>query len=32
VSRARAILEGMGARILCPVEVREKLKLTKRWG
>ena len=32
VSRARLILEGMGARILGPVEVREKLKLTKRWG
>jgi uncharacterized protein (DUF849 family) len=32
VSRARQILEGMGGRILGPVEVREKLKLTKRWG
>ena len=32
VSRARLILEGMGARILGPVEVREKLRLTKRWG
>jgi len=32
VSRAKLILEGMGARILGPAEVREKLKLTKRWG
>jgi uncharacterized protein (DUF849 family) len=32
VSRARQILEGMGARLLGPAEVREKLKLTKRWA
>ncbi len=32
VERARLILEGMGARLLGPAEVREKLKLTKRWG
>jgi uncharacterized protein (DUF849 family) len=32
VSRARQILEGMGARLLGPAEVREKLKLQKRWG
>ncbi len=31
VSRARQILEGMGSRILGPAEVREKLKLQKRW-
>ncbi|MES1976157.1 MAG: 3-keto-5-aminohexanoate cleavage protein [Pseudomonadota bacterium] len=31
VSRARQILEGMGARILGPGEVREKLRLEKRW-
>ncbi|QXQ07669.1 3-keto-5-aminohexanoate cleavage protein [Sphingosinicellaceae bacterium] len=31
VSRARQILEGMGARILGPAEVRDKLKLVKRW-
>lgn len=31
VSRARRILEGMGARILGPGEVREKLRLEKRW-
>lgn len=32
VSRAKQVLEGMGARLLGPVEVREKLKLVKRWG
>jgi uncharacterized protein (DUF849 family) len=32
VDRAKIILETMGARILGPAEVREKLKLTKRWG
>ena len=31
VTRARAILENMGSRILGPAEVREKLKLKKRW-
>ncbi|EGD57750.1 hypothetical protein Y88_3076 [Novosphingobium nitrogenifigens DSM 19370] len=32
VSRAKQVLEGMGARLLGPAEVREKLKLVKRWG
>lgn len=32
VERAKLIVEGMGARLLGPAEVREKLKLTKRWG
>ena len=32
VARARQTLEAMGARVLGPAEVREKLKLTKRWG
>jgi uncharacterized protein (DUF849 family) len=32
VERAKTILEAMGARILGPAEVREKLQLTKRWG
>ena len=32
VERARLIVEGMGARVLGPAEVREKLKLVKRWG
>ncbi len=32
VSRAKQILEGMGARLLGPAQVREKLKLQKRWG
>jgi uncharacterized protein (DUF849 family) len=31
VANARLILEGMGARIVGPAEVREKLKLVKRW-
>lgn len=31
VTRARTILENMGSRILGPAEVREKLKLRKRW-
>jgi uncharacterized protein (DUF849 family) len=31
VGRARQILEGMGARILGPDEVRAKLQLVKRW-
>jgi uncharacterized protein (DUF849 family) len=31
VTRARTILEGMGARVLGPAEVRERLKLVKRW-
>lgn len=31
VERAVAIAEGTGARVLGPDEVREKLKLTKRW-
>jgi uncharacterized protein (DUF849 family) len=30
VTRARGIIEGLGARLLSPGEVREKLKLTKR--
>jgi uncharacterized protein (DUF849 family) len=32
VERARKVAEGMGTRLLSPAEVREKLKLTKRWG
>jgi uncharacterized protein (DUF849 family) len=32
VERARTILEAMGARILGPAAVREKLNLTKHWG
>lgn len=32
VARARQTLEGMGARVLGPAEVRARLKLTKRWG
>ncbi len=32
VERAKLIVEGMGARLLGPAEVREKLKLVKRWG
>jgi uncharacterized protein (DUF849 family) len=31
VERAVAIAEGMGCRILGPDEVRERLKLTRRW-
>ena len=31
VERARTILEAMGARILGPAEVRERLRLEKRW-
>jgi uncharacterized protein (DUF849 family) len=31
VERAVQILTGMGARVLSPAAVREKLKLTKRW-
>jgi uncharacterized protein (DUF849 family) len=31
VERARAILEGMNIRVLGPSEVRDRLKLTKRW-
>jgi uncharacterized protein (DUF849 family) len=31
VERAVRIAEGMGSRVLGPAEVREKLKLTKRW-
>ena len=31
VARARQILEGMGARILGPAQVRAKLQLQKRW-
>jgi uncharacterized protein (DUF849 family) len=31
VDRARAILEGMNIRVLGPAEVRDRLKLTKRW-
>ncbi|MNL72880.1 3-keto-5-aminohexanoate cleavage enzyme [compost metagenome] len=30
VERAVGVIEGMGARIIGPAEVREKLKLTKR--
>ncbi len=30
VDKARSVIEGMGARIIGPAEVREKLKLTKR--
>ncbi|EPX83287.1 hypothetical protein ruthe_02913 [Rubellimicrobium thermophilum DSM 16684] len=32
VTQARRVAEGMGARLLGPAEVRERLKLTKRWG
>ena len=32
VARARAIAEGMGVRILGPAEVRDRLRLEKRWG
>jgi uncharacterized protein (DUF849 family) len=32
VARARSVAEGMGTRLLGPTEVREKLKLTKRWA
>ena len=32
VTRAKISLEGMGARLLGPAEVRKKLQLTKRWG
>jgi uncharacterized protein (DUF849 family) len=31
VERAVAIVQGMGARVLTPVEVRAKLKLERRW-
>lgn len=31
VERARTIAVNMGAKVLTPAEVREKLKLTKRW-
>ena len=31
VERAKAVAEGMGARILGPNEVRERMKLTKGW-
>ena len=30
VTRAKGIIEGMGARVIGPAEVREKLHLTKR--
>jgi len=30
VTRAKCIIEGMGARVIGPAEVREKLRLTKR--
>jgi uncharacterized protein (DUF849 family) len=30
VDKARSVIEGMGARVIGPAEVREKLKLTKR--
>ena len=30
VERARGIIEAMGARVMAPAAVREKLKLTKR--
>lgn len=30
VTRAKGIIEGMGARVIGPAEVREKLRLTKR--
>ncbi len=32
VARARSVAEGMGTKLLGPAEVREKLKLTKRWA
>jgi uncharacterized protein (DUF849 family) len=32
VAQARKIVEGTGARLLSPPEVRERLKLVKRWG
>lgn len=32
VTRARGVMEGMGCRLLAPAEVREKLKLIKRWA
>ena len=32
VAQARKVIEGTGARLLGPAEVREKLKLTKRWA
>ncbi len=32
VARAKTIVEGMGSQIMKPQEVREKLKLKKRWG
>ncbi len=32
VDRAARIAEGMGCRVLTPQEVRDKLKLTKRWA
>ncbi|WP_210530138.1 3-keto-5-aminohexanoate cleavage protein [Rubellimicrobium arenae] len=32
VARARQTIEGTGARLLSPAEVREKLKLQKRWA
>ena len=31
VARARTIAEGMGSRILTPAEVRQRLKLERRW-
>ena len=31
VERAKAIAVNMGTKVLTPAEVREKLKLTKRW-
>ncbi len=31
VERAKIILEAMGARVMGPAEVRERLQLTKRW-
>ena len=31
VERAVAIVQGMGARVLTPAEVRAKLKLERRW-
>jgi uncharacterized protein (DUF849 family) len=30
VERAKGIIEGLGARLMTPAEVRQKLRLTKR--
>ena len=32
VRQARKVIEGTGSRLLGPAEVREKLKLQKRWA